>query len=81
MAELARRCEFNADQLRQWRHQHDGRRPSPASCAALERGTRGLCTCEELRPDIPWRREPDPEWEWHPKGRPLVDVTRTAEAA
>lgn len=39
-----------------------------------------MCTCEELRPDV-WHRVPDKSWPWHPKGRPLVDVTRAAEVA
>ncbi|GCL61511.1 YdaS family helix-turn-helix protein [Pseudaquabacterium pictum] len=45
-------------------------------CAAIERGSEGKATCEQLRPDVAWHRVPDPDWPWHPAGRPLIDVTR-----
>lgn len=80
MAEFSRRLGLNADQVRQWRHRQDGRRPSPANSAEVERVTGGLVTCEELRTDIAWHRVPDKTWPWHPKGRPTFDVTRTEAA-
>ena len=59
-----------------------GDRPIPTDiCPAIERGSSGATSCEDLRPDITWHRIPDKDWPWHPNGRPLVDVTRTAEAA
>lgn len=42
-------------------------------CASLERESGGAVVCEQLRPDIAWRRVPDPEWPWHPDGKPLID--------
>lgn len=34
-----------------------GERPVPAEhCLAIERATHGAVTCEQLRPDIDWRR-------------------------
>ena len=57
-----------------------GERQVPVDrCTDIERET-GV-PCEELRSDITWHRVPDKSWPWHPKGRPLVDVTRAAEAA
>lgn len=43
-------------------------------CPALERGTHGKYPCETTRPDVVWTRIPDPNWPWHPQGRPLIDV-------
>lgn len=80
MAEFARKLGLNADQVRQWRHQHEDRRPSHTNCALIERITEGAVTCEDLRPDVPWKRIKDASWPWHPQGRPMVDVTRTETA-
>ena len=77
MASLARSIGINADQVRQWRHGQDERRPSPRSCAAIERATAGLVTCEELRPDLAWTRLPDSSWPGA-KGRPAHDVAKEA---
>lgn len=41
-------------------------------CALVERATGGHVSVDELRPDIPWARLPDPAWP-HPQGRPLPD--------
>lgn len=75
MAAFARSLGLNADQVRQWRSGYDGRRPGPESCAAIERATGALVTCEELRPDLDWTRIPDKTWP-HPKGRPAHDVAK-----
>lgn len=57
------------------------RRGIPATrCAQLERATRGEVACELLNPSLSWVRVADPEWPWHPAGRPLIDVTKSAEA-
>jgi DNA-binding transcriptional regulator YdaS (Cro superfamily) len=54
-------------------------RPVPEDkCPLLERATaeKGQPVfCEELRPDLTWRRVADPSWPWHPKGKPLLDLT------
>lgn len=58
-----------------WRH-----RQIPAErCPDLERAAKGTYRCEQLRPDVAWHRVPDPNWPWHPDGRPLIDVTRQPE--
>lgn len=49
-------------------------------CPAIERAVQGKVLCEELRPDLSWVRVPDPDWPWHPLGRPCIDVTRSATA-
>ena len=51
-----------------------GSRPVPLErCPQIERSTGGAVTCEELNPELNWRRIPDPTWPWHPDGRPLID--------
>ena len=57
-----------------------GGKPPPERCPAIERATDGRVTVEELRPDLAarWYRVPDPDWPHH-KGRPLLDVARSAE--
>ena len=79
MSAFARDLDLHVDQVRQWRHAQDGRRPSPLKCGAIERASGGLVTCDELRPDLEWNRIADKAWPWHPKGRPVLDVTK-AEA-
>ena len=76
MSAFARTLGLNPDQVRQWRHAQDGRRPSPENCAAIEAATSGAVTCEELRTDKAWERIPDKAWPWHKKGRPVIDVTK-----
>lgn len=44
-------------------------------CPALEREHEGRVTVEEMRPDVPWLRVPDPDWP-HKAGRPVVDHAR-----
>ncbi len=51
MAAFARDLGLNADQVRQWRHGHDDRKPSPANCVAIERATNGVVRRWDLRPD------------------------------
>lgn len=59
----------------------ESRRPIPVSRRPdLERATQGAVPCEEMGDDVAWARIPDPEWKWHPEGRPLVDVTRIQDA-
>ena len=49
-------------------------------CPALEEATKGVYPCEMLRADVRWERQADPDWPWHPQGRPLIDVTRQPAA-
>lgn len=76
MAAFARSLGLNADQVRQWRHGHDDRRPSPENCALIESATEGAVTCEELQPGLRWLRVPDKKWPWHKGGRPVLNVAK-----
>lgn len=52
-------------------------------CPAIERETGKLgkaVHCEQLRRDLAWLRVPDPDWPWHPDGRPVLDITRSDAA-
>jgi hypothetical protein len=44
-------------------------------CPDVERFSSGELHCEVMRPDLQWIRMPDAAWPWHPKGRPLLDVS------
>lgn len=73
VAELRQAIGAKSDaQLRQWQHGYAGRLPSSAYCVSIERATSGAATCEDLRPNEPWRRIPDPDWP-NPLGRPVLD--------
>jgi DNA-binding transcriptional regulator YdaS (Cro superfamily) len=72
MAEFARRLGVNQDQVRQWRHSTDGRRPSAGSAVLIEQATAGDVPVETLRSDLQWVRKRDKRWP-HPNGRPLQD--------
>lgn len=76
MVAFAREIGVNVDQVRQWRHRYEGRRPMPETCAEIERATGGLVPCEALRDDITWARIRDKTWKWHPDGRPVHDVAK-----
>ena len=45
-----------------------------ARCPAIEMATAGAVTCEDMRPDLTWRRIRDEGWPWHTEGKPLLDV-------
>lgn len=77
MVDLAARMLVNPDQLRQWRHGYQNRRPSPETCVELERHTGGQVTCEETRPDLPWARTPDKTWP-NRRGRPILDYAKAS---
>ncbi len=48
-------------------------------CPGIERVTDGRVTCEQLsRTPQRWNRIKDRAWSWHPDGRPVLDVTKTA---
>lgn len=50
-------------------------------CAKLEQETEGAFVCEQINPDLPWARMADSAWPWHPQGRPVVDPTKSMDAA
>lgn len=55
-----------------------GTSPIPVTyCPQIERATRGLVSCEELRPDAAWVRVRDDEWPAG-RGRPCVDIAKAA---
>jgi len=66
--------------ISQWTKEGDERRPIPVErCAAIERATEGAVPCECMRTDVMWTRIADSAWPWHPNGRPVIEVTATAE--
>ena len=72
-AELCRRIGAHAPDMSRWLK---GVRPIPEdACAAIERATGGVCTCEENLPGARWVRVPDPDWP-HPDGRPAIEVAK-----
>ncbi|MBX9728048.1 MAG: helix-turn-helix domain-containing protein [Sphingopyxis sp.] len=74
-AELATRLGVPAPLVSQWR---TGARSIPVErCPSIERETGGAVTCEEMRPDVAWKRVKDRKWP-HPEGRPLLDFTEAA---
>jgi len=60
-----------------WQWARGVRRVPSDLCPGFERATGGAVTCEELRPDEPWRRIPDKAWP-NPKGRPVLDFAALA---
>jgi DNA-binding transcriptional regulator YdaS (Cro superfamily) len=76
---LAQRIGSTQGFVWQWAN---GKRPVPPEmCTAIECATGGEVTCEELRPETRWGRVPDPDWPWHPRGRPVVEVKHEVCAA
>ena len=45
----------SVDQLRQWRHRYDNRRPGPELCVVIEKVSDGVIRRWDLRPDD-WHR-------------------------
>lgn len=77
-AAVARITKCKSPSVIEWRR----RSIIPATrCPALEEASKGVYTCEVLSNAVRWHRVPDPDWPWHPEGRPLIDVTRKAPAA
>lgn len=70
-SELARITGCKPPSVTEWR----SRGIPPERCPAIERAKQGRWSCEQLRDDIVWRRIPDPNWPWHPAGRPVRDDT------
>ena len=74
VAELAKAAEIpHVAQINQWLNPKTKRKPGDVYCVNLERVSKGLMTVEELNPDLKWIRLPDPDWPWHPEGRPLIN--------
>ena len=59
-----------------WAWKHRGSIPVQYA-PAIERGLKGAMAVEEMCPEDPWGRIPDPAWP-HPKGRPFLDIARPA---
>ena len=75
---LARQLERTEAQVSQWCAAPGSTnwRQVPADmCPAIERETGGEVPCEELRPDLTWRRVEDRAWKWCRRGKPLLDLT------
>ena len=78
LAELSKAIGAHAPDMSRWA---SGDRVTPEwRCPAIESETNGAVTCEELRPDKPWRRIPDESWP-HPAGRPVLDFAAAKEMA
>lgn len=76
LSEIARKEGCKASSVSEWKL-----RGIPVErCPRLERAYDGKVTCEQMRPDVVWVRIPDPDWHWHPDGRPLIDVTAVTAA-
>lgn len=70
-AQLSRDTGIHAPTLSAWA---SGARPVPLErCPQIERATDGAVSCEELNDSARWMRIPDPDWPWHPEGKPLID--------
>ena len=76
MAEFARTLGLNPDQVRQWRHGHDNRQPSPANCVEIEVATGGAVMRWDLRPADWWRVWPELIGK---KGAPAVPKSEAAQ--
>ena len=74
---VARMAGVAAPSVTAWRK----RGIPPDRCPNIERNSGGRFACEDLSDAVIWHRKPDPDWPWHPQGRPLIDVTRQAAAA
>lgn len=77
-AELARLLDVPPQELGRWKT--GARRVPVHRCHEIEAATRGMVTCESLRPDLIWVRvrsyDPVNKWPWNRRGRPLLDVTK-----
>lgn len=77
-AALARALGVSSVMVTQWAM---GEKTIPAErCPDIERFSEGALTCEALRSDRRWCRIPDPDWPWHPEGKPLLDVATPVPA-
>lgn len=43
-----------------------------------ETASKGAIRCEDWPEQFPLNRIKDAAWPWHPKGRPVVDITKVA---
>src|SRR5438132_7646974 len=72
LTKLARQLGVTPPTVHEWTVKE--RKVPEARCAQIERITDGKVTCEQLRPDLPWRRFADAAWPWHKKGGPFVSA-------
>lgn len=77
-AAVARMVGCRTPSVSEWR-QRGGLIPQER-CPEIERAKLGEFTCEQLNPLVPWLRVPDPDWPWHPEGRPVIDIVNAAAA-
>jgi len=71
-SQLALQIKAQSQLVSQWSNKV---RPIPDDrCPAIEQATAGAVSCEEMRPDLHWRRIKDKTWPWN-GGRPLLDLT------
>lgn len=71
---LGRRLEVSQAMVSQWRN---GERKIPEPrCREIEIATEGAVTCEQLRPDVDWRRWKD----LHPEASADVPTSKTNRA-
>ena len=81
-ARLAKQLQAPASLLSAWASEDpEKRRPIPVErCPAIERGTAGAVTVEELPGGRPWASVPDSTWP-HPLGRPVADYGQQPTAS
>jgi hypothetical protein len=76
---MARALGCDSQLIGQWAAKQ---RPVPVErCPHIERESQGAVRCEDSRPDVTWVRVTDPDWPWHPNGRPLLDLTAAQATA
>lgn len=56
-----------------------GKTLTAEKAAEIERASEGKYRCEQLLPNVSWRRVRDTAWPWHPRGRPLKELVPVAD--
>ena len=75
---LAQKIGVHPVMVSQWSAEKNPKPVAFERCAEIEQATEGAVACEELRPDLQWGRVADPNWPWHPKGRPVLEIAKVA---
>ena len=75
-AAFAAECNTSVGHLRNVAYEF--RTASPELRAAIEKASKGAIRCEDWPEQFPLNRIKDAAWPWHPKGRPVVDITKVA---
>lgn len=73
---FASQCNTSVGHLRNVAYEF--RSASPELRALIERASEGRIRCEDWPEQFPLNRIKDAAWPWHPKGRPVVDITKVA---